>query len=279
MEMELERFKLSPSASMAIPSEPPALIQLDTAMTPAEMKITPLPVVIPRKEDATGSETEPKISDSEILSLFDPKIFMEDESDAGITVPTMEMKSCRLSPSRANLQKESSALTQVSVASAPPINAVNFAPAPTKNAYEMAPAMRPRNRPFKNVRERKRRREMKGKFMQLYNLCCSKVAASVLSQPGEATGLLIPISGSAPPLTLVNHEPSKVDVLGDAIQTFQALDKELSRLRARNRELKMNAATSRLRARNGELKMNAATSRLRIRTRNRGLKMNAAMYA
>ena len=86
--------------SMAIPSEPPALIQLDTTMTPAEMKITPLPVVIPRKEDATGSETEPKISDSEILSLFDPKIFLEDESDAGITVPTMEMKSCRLSPSR-----------------------------------------------------------------------------------------------------------------------------------------------------------------------------------
>merc|ERR1712032_414719 len=36
MEMELERFKLSPSASMAIPSEPPALIQLDTTMTPAE---------------------------------------------------------------------------------------------------------------------------------------------------------------------------------------------------------------------------------------------------
>ena len=86
---------------MAIPSEPPALIQLDTSITPAEMKITPLPVVFPRKEDAAaGSETEPKISDSEILSLFDPKIFLEDEPDAGITVPTMEMKSCRLSPSR-----------------------------------------------------------------------------------------------------------------------------------------------------------------------------------
>lgn len=236
VEMELERFKLSPSSMDITPSEPPALIQLDTATTPAEMKIAPLP---------SESETEPKISDREIMSLFDPKIFLEDEPDAGIAVPTMEMKSCRLSPSRRKLPKESSTLMQLSVASAPAIDAVRCAPAPTnKNIYEVAAAMRPRNRPFKNVRERKRRREMKSKYMQLYNLCFSKVVASVVSQPGaEATGLLIPISGSVPPLTLVNHEPSKVDVLGEAIQTFEALDKELSKLRSRNRQLRMNAET------------------------------------
>ena len=108
-----------------------------------------------------------------------------------------------------------------------------------KNEYDASSANAPRNRPYKNVRERRRRADMKNKFMQLYNLCCSKAVAPLISQSGgEATGLLIPISGGAP-LTLLNQEPSKVDILGEAINAFEALDKELSGLRSRNRELKM----------------------------------------
>merc|ERR1712224_419698 len=148
-----------------------------------------------------------------------------------------EMKRCKLTSSGPQVPKDSPALLQVNVAMTPRPAAAKPAPPPMKNIHEATPASRPRNRPLKNVRERRRRAEMKNKFMHLYNLCCSKTVGSVVSQTSaEATGLLIPISGSGPPITLVNHEPSKVDILGDAIQAFQALDKELFELRARNRE-------------------------------------------
>lgn len=250
MEMELESFKLSPSSmnmkseppeqerfklsptSMAIPSEPPALVQI--VDIPAQ-KLAAVPVPIKK-------EAESKVvSDLDFLSLLDPTILPEaNGTEATISVPTMEMKRCKLSSSRPKCPNEFPALVQVNVTSIPYADTAQSGPPPMQNIYQPG---HPRNRPFKNVRERRRRAQMKNKFMTLYNLCCSKVVNSLVSQPSaEARGLQIPICGSiGPPLTLVNHEPSKVEILGEAIQAFEALDKELSELRARNKELKVRA--------------------------------------
>merc|ERR1719421_2174426 len=95
---------------------------------------------------------------------------------------------------------------------------------------------RDRARPLKNVRERRRRADLKSKFMQLHNLCCSKKITSIapkLNSP-EATGLQIPIAHTHSHAdhyggvhTVANQEPSKVGILAQAIQTFQTLDKKL----------------------------------------------------
>lgn len=231
MEMEMERVKLSP-CSIGIPSEPPALVQIDE--TPS---VEPLP-----EEGGEDEGNEYSNSDigKEVLSLFDPSVLIEDESAPAIHVPTMEMKRCKLSSARPKKPHESPALVQVNVTPTPAFVGAKAAPLTTKNTFELAPN-KPRNRPFKNVRERRRRLDMKNKFMQLYNLCCCKAVTSLQPNP-EATGLLIPISSSGPPLTLVNQEPSKVDILGEAIQAFEALDKELLKLRAHNRELRLSLA-------------------------------------
>lgn len=240
--MEMKRFKLSPSR-MNVSSESPTLVSVNVTPTPPEVtNFAPLPmgkVLITHGENAEN-RAEPALFESELYSLFEqtnPRIFLDDEPGTAVNVPTMEMKHCKLSPSSINVSTESPALVQVNVTPTPP-EMTTFEPLPMERACDTVAGTSSRNRPFKNVRERRRRAQMRNKFMQLYNLCCSKVVTSVVATPSaEATGLLIPISGHGAAHTLVN-EPSKVEVLVEAIQAFEALDKELTDLRARNSQLK-----------------------------------------
>jgi len=88
-----------------------------------------------------------------------------------------------------------------------------------------------RKRPFKNVRERRRRAEIKDKLEELDDLCSSDAVTSIVPRPSAAVGLFM-------------REPNKlrkVDILCDGIHMLEAMDKELTKLRARNRELKIHS--------------------------------------
>merc|ERR1712232_425106 len=56
-----------------------------------------------------------------------------------------------------------------------------------------------RNRPFKNVRERRRRAQMKQKFMQLHTVCRSECIASVVpkKQKPQAEEPISPRAGTS----------------------------------------------------------------------------------
>jgi len=231
-----EDFRLSPR-SMMLASEPPALVQIDTAHMPLEpSSSTPIASCREGQEIPEFPQCAQNECNNEMLSLFDTECWVVNKSRRDL--PPSSSQGPTESPAlvQMNVMPTLTTHTETSQVVAPePVT-----PPSMNNADNASTANPPRNRPFKNVRERRRRADMKNKFMQLYNLCCSKAVAPLTSCSGaEATGLLIPISGVAAHLALVNQEPSKVDILGDAISAFEALDKELSDLRTRNRELKM----------------------------------------
>jgi len=90
---------------------------------------------------------------------------------------------------------------------------------------------RSRKRPFKNVRERHRRAAIKDKLEELDDLCSSDAVASIIPRPSAAVGLYM--GGT--------NKPRKVDILCDSIHMLEAMDNELIRLRARNKQLKMHS--------------------------------------
>lgn len=235
--------EMLPPFSMDVSSGSPTFAQINLSPTPPEMtKFTSFPVskiLIPHGKDA-DNKAEPALFENELFSCFFDQnnecIFLADNPRIAMNVPTMEMKRCKLSPSSPKVTSEAPALVQVNVTSTPSEKTKRT---PLKVA-KVSDALLGRTRPLKNVRERRRRAHMRGKFMQLYNLCCSKMVTSIIPAPStEATGLLIPISGHGGAHTLVNNEPSKVEVLVEAIQALEAFDKELTDLKTRNRELMM----------------------------------------
>lgn len=219
-------------------SESTALTQVTPTPIPTQTKrLTPLPEVVCSGEYLRYlfAKVDPMLLEREILSVLDPVVCTEDKSGAAVSVPTMETKRCKLSPSR---PKPSESLTQVSVTETPP---------PVKkdrvSSAVAAPTSQSKDRMTKNDRERRRRAEIKLKFMKLHNLCCSKA----VSRPNtEAKGLLIPISGVGDVHPVMSPDPSKVHILGEAIQALKTLRQELIMLRTRNRELKMNSASQRI---------------------------------
>lgn len=230
-----EDFRLSPR-SMMIPSDPPALVQIDAAHAALEPSSSPSIASCRRQEIPEFPQYGQNECNNEMLSLFDTDRWVVDKSRHDL--PPSSSQGPTESPAlvQMNVMPTLTTETETSQVVPPPVT-----PPSLSNADSASSANPPRNRPFKNVRERRRRANMKNKFMQLYNLCCSKAVAPLTSNSAvEATGLLIPISGGGgAPLALVNQEPSKVEILGDAIKAFEALDKELSDLRTRNRELRM----------------------------------------
>merc|ERR1712032_912123 len=91
-----------------------------------------------------------------------------------------------------------------------------------------------RKRPFKNVRERRRRAEIKTKFVELHNAIASATSQSICG----AKRLLIAISENKDADKSTKQKPCKMEILGEAIESLEALNRELTELRARNTALK-----------------------------------------
>jgi len=89
---------------------------------------------------------------------------------------------------------------------------------------------RTRKRPFKNVRERGRRAVIKSKFAELNTLCSSDAVTSIVARP---SGDYADVHRQG------TQKPHKMDILRDSIHILQAMDKELIKLRARNKELRL----------------------------------------
>jgi len=152
-------------------------------------------------------------------SLYlDKQCFPNNESASAVDVPTLAMNRCKLSTANAGVGSDS--LDQQGVVSKSPPKTVQKARR-TQTVKASAKPRQRKKRPFKNVREKRRRAEIKSKYTQLYELCQSNA---------EAKGLLIPISRA--------KNPQKMNILCDAVKTMEAMQKELADLRARNKKLK-----------------------------------------
>ena len=106
-------------------------------------------------------------------------------------------------------------------------------------ATRRAPS-RSRKRPFKNVRERERRARINNKLTELCDLCSSDAVTSIVPRPSAAMKeLTSPSEGSGDEREGSPKSCSKMDILRDSFHIIEEMDKELIRLRARNKELKM----------------------------------------
>ena len=152
--------------------------------------------------------------------VTDAKQLSEEKMDT-VTVPTIEMKMerCSLSSSKA-------ASSEAEVVPEPP------AERPRKS--NGTPRVRIRKRPLKNVREKRRRAEIKEKYEQLHKLCQFNVGAK---------GLSIPLSGNEVNRRKKNAEKNrhKMDILSDVIKSMETMDKELIELRTHNKKLKSSS--------------------------------------
>ena len=110
-----------------------------------------------------------------------------------------------------------------------PANCVPLVNKPKKRKAEMSRSRSWRKRPFKNVREQRRRTAIKDKLAELDDLCSSDAVACIVPRPSAETALIM---GD-------RQRPRKMDILCDSIHILDAMDKELNKLRSRNKELKM----------------------------------------
>ena len=92
-----------------------------------------------------------------------------------------------------------------------------------------------RKRPYKNIREKRRRASIKNKLAELHAVCSSDAITSIVPRP-RAKEPIIPFEGSDVD-TAGTQKPCKMDILRDSIRILETMDKELIRLRARNKEL------------------------------------------
>ena len=111
-----------------------------------------------------------------------------------------------------------------------PANCVPLIKKPKKRKAEMTRSRSWRKRPFKNVREQRRRAAIKDKLAQLDDLCSSDAVACIVPRPSAEAALIM---GD-------RQRPRKMDILCDSIHIFDVMDKELTKLRSRNKELKKN---------------------------------------
>lgn len=157
-------------------------------------------------------------------TIADAEQVPEEFQDTALAVPTMAMERCSLSSLKVAPPKE----TQVVAKS-------TFERSRKSNGTTR---IRIRKRPLKNVREKRRRAEIKDKYEQLYNLCQNSV---------DAKGLLIPLSSNDNRRKKKNSQKKnrhKMDILSDVIKSMEVLDKSLIELRRRNKKLKSASASS-----------------------------------
>ena len=85
-----------------------------------------------------------------------------------------------------------------------------------------------RKRPFKNVREKRRRGVMKDKYEELYNLCQAIVSKTVP----------MPLLRSQDDPNKSKKSRQKLEILGNVIALMQRMTQDLSELRTHNKRLK-----------------------------------------
>jgi len=83
-----------------------------------------------------------------------------------------------------------------------------------------------RKRPYKNIREKRRRASIASKLTELHAVCISDAVTSIVPRP-RAKELI------------EADKPCKMDILRDSIRILEAMGKELIQLRAQNKELEM----------------------------------------
>jgi len=99
---------------------------------------------------------------------------------------------------------------------------------PKKRKAEQSRSRSWRKRPYKNVRERRRRAAIKDKLAELDDLCSSDAVTSIVPRPSAETRLMM----GGP------ERARKMDILCDGFHILDVMGKELIKLRARNKELK-----------------------------------------
>ena len=106
---------------------------------------------------------------------------------------------------------------------------------PTQPKQRKAETRQPRyrKRPYKNIREKRRRASIKSKLTKLHAVCISDAITAIVPRP-QVKELIIPFEGSDIAGT---PKPCQMDILCDSIGILEAMDKELIKLRARNKEL------------------------------------------
>jgi len=171
--------------------------------------------------------THAKIEPEPALSHFNFDIF-----DPSLDI--FDLEECETASPR-GVEQATVAPATVAPAIVAPRPAGKRAPVANKQKKRKTTTTRPRRRcrkrPFKNIRERHRRAEIKDKLEELDDLCSSDAVASIVPRPSAAAGLYM--GGT--------NKPRKVDILCDSIHMLAAMDNELMRLRARNKELKMHS--------------------------------------
>jgi len=106
---------------------------------------------------------------------------------------------------------------------------LKLAPKPLPETGEIFEALPlSRKRPFKNVREKRRRGVMKDKYEELYNLCQDILSKTVS----------MPLLGIQDDASKSKKSRQKLEILGDVIALMQRMAKELSELRTHNKRLK-----------------------------------------
>lgn len=96
----------------------------------------------------------------------------------------------------------------------------------TEETFEALPLTR--KRPFKNVREKRRRDTIKVKYDELYNLC----------QDIESKTVIMPALRSEDDPNKSKKSRQKLEILGDVFSLMEKMEQELTGLRARNKRLK-----------------------------------------
>lgn len=157
-------------------------------------------------------------------TIADADQLPEEFQDTALSVTTVAMERCSLSPLKVAPPEETQVVAK------PTIGRTRKSSGNTR--------VRIRKRPWKNVREKRRRAEIKDKYEQLYNLCQNSV---------DAKGLRIPLSGSDNRSKKKNSQKKnrhKMDILSDVVKSMEILDKQLIELRNRNKKLKSASASS-----------------------------------
>jgi len=146
------------------------------------------------------------------------------EPGTSMGVPIV-MEQCKLSPSaKPKSHGDSDSVGHHNGASAAPKSA---------QESDVGAKRRPNNRPFKSVREKRRRRDLKNTLMELHRVCQS--AAKLKGQQISTTE-----SVNATKKRKRRHKrmPNKVQILEDAVKSIAVLHNELTVLRIRNERLK-----------------------------------------
>jgi len=189
--------------------------------TETQVNTTPMSSAMNYLTPATiySKETEPVLSDVDIDVDFDFDSDFEPCSPC-LEEATVECGTATLAPTQ-----------PPETAKCVPL--VPFIQQPTqpikRKAATRQPKFKSRKRPYKNIREKRRRASIASKLTELHAVCISDAVTSIVPRPRAKEPIVPPEA----------DKPCKMDILCDSIRILEAMDKELMKLRARNKELNM----------------------------------------